>query len=845
MENKNTVNEYRIIKKNGEIIRVRISSTPRLEKGSFRGLRGILSDVTEKHRFEKSLLESEARFHAIFDNALDGILLVDPETFGFSLANESICKMLGYRCDEITRLGVKDIHPEAEREKVFETFSKMANRELDSARDVPVVRRDGGVFYADISGSYVQIDGRDNILCIFRDVSERRWTESFLGIQHDLGLGLLSASNLRDAFYHMLNTVLQFDEIDCGGIYQVLENGDLKLIAHIGLSEEFVNFVSQIKADDPNIKKLMKGTALYGKYESIIFRPDDVRLREGLLALSSIPIVSNGRTIAVMNQASRKVDKFSAATRMALETIAAQVGGAIARIISADELCESEDRYGKLVEFLPEGVMVFAGGVLRFVNSSGLRILGADVRSYLNGKSLGDIFGAIDECKLRIMAESGLGQGYKHRQEIIRLDGSSGVIDFSAIKISYEGKDSILVMFRDAGEMIRQEEERRKIEEQMRHTQKLESLGVLAGGIAHDFNNLLTAILGHADLAMLETAVDSPMRDSLREIINGAKRAADLARQMLSYSGRGSIEMVPVDLGTIIREMAGILEVSISKKTRLIFDFENDLPAVEADPSQLRQVIMNLIVNASESLGMESGIISVKLGKMFCRTGYFDDAFMGHKMPEGEYVFIEVSDTGCGMDENTRQRMFDPFFTTKFTGRGLGLAAVLGIVKGHNGDIKVESSSGKGTKFRIYLPSSRNNPEHHAVEYHEPGAWQGNGTVLLVDDDEDIRLLGKRMLSRLGYNTLLAADGYEALSIFGKHAEKIACVILDLTMPIMDGDEALVEMRKISENIPAVISSGYSQNETRARIDEIGRVVFLQKPYQLKNLEESLRSLMG
>jgi PAS domain S-box-containing protein len=392
----------------------------------------------------------------------------------------------------------------------------------------------------------------------------------------------------------------------------------------------------------------------------------------------------------------------------------------------------------------------------------------------------------------------------------------------------------------------RAEEERARLEDQMREVQKLESLGVLAGGIAHDFNNLLMAILGNADLALLSLSPASPAHPKLEQIVRASQRAADLCGQMLAYSGKGRFVVGRYDLPEIVQEMAQILKVSVSKKVALRYFFAADLPAVEVDATQMRQVIMNLITNASEALGDQSGFISVSTGVMDCDRAYLAESYLDDKLPEGKYVYLEVADTGSGIDEETRRRIFDPFFTTKFTGRGLGLAAVLGIVRGHQGAIKVYSEVGQGTTFKILLPAREWAPGDRG-----PSAAQSvpplsrGGTILLVDDDPEVRDVGSQMLERLGFKVLTAAHGREGLKVFQEYGGGIDCVILDLTMPEMGGEEVFRELRRLRSNVRVILSSGYNEQEVTQRFAGKGLAGFIQKPYRVANLQEVLNRILG
>ncbi len=276
---------------------------------------------------------------------------------------------------------------------------------------------------------------------------------------------------------------------------------------------------------------------------------------------------------------------------------------------------------------------------------------------------------------------------------------------YSLSKLVIKDKPHLLVIGRDVTEEKLIADENRKIETQMLHVQKLESLGVMAGGIAHDFNNILTAILGNAELALRQIFPDSGAHAHLRNIEISARRAADLARQMLAYSGKGFFVIEQLDVNAIITEMSRMLDVSISKKATMHLNLAPDLPSVRVDTTQIRQVIMNLVINASEAIGDQSGDITITTGMQKCDEAFLSELWLNDKLEGGPYVYCEVADTGCGMDRDTIDKIFDPFFTTKFTGRGLGMAAVLGIVRGHKGTIKVCSEQGKGSNFKVFLPA--------------------------------------------------------------------------------------------------------------------------------------------
>ena len=427
-------------------------------------------------------------------------------------------------------------------------------------------------------------------------------------------------------------------------------------------------------------------------------------------------------------------------------------------------------------------------------------------------------------------------------------NGAEFLLIWNVTRLMGVGGEAIGVIAsgQDITEAKRLDDERRALEAKVQHAQKLESLGVLAGGIAHDFNNLLVGILGNASLALTDLPDESPLRELIADIETTALRAADLTKQMLAYSGKGRFVVHAVDVNTLVREMAHLLQTVISKRAALRFDFAAELPDVEADGTQLRQIVMNLITNASDAIGGEDGVITLRTGvrhatREFLRSSYVDD-----ELPEGQYAFIEVADTGCGMDEETQARIFDPFFSTKFTGRGLGLAATLGIVRGHRGTIKVRSVPQSGTTFTVLLPCLRRaDPTSDDAVPARRERFRGSGAVLVIDDDETVRSVAQHMLERSGCTVLTARDGCEGVSMFGASKEEVALVLLDLTMPTLGGEEAFRAMRQIRPDVRVVLMSGYSSHELAARYAAEGLAAFIQKPFRVEELEACLTAVLS
>ncbi len=396
----------------------------------------------------------------------------------------------------------------------------------------------------------------------------------------------------------------------------------------------------------------------------------------------------------------------------------------------------------------------------------------------------------------------------------------------------------------DITDRVRGEEERRRIEQQLMHSQKLESLGVLAGGIAHDFNNLLVGVLGNAGLAMSEVPMTSPAQASLRQIETAAMRAADLTRQMLAYSGKGRFIVQPLDLSAAVEETISLLQSVISKRAVMRFDLAKGLPAIEADATQIRQITMNLITNASDAIGDRSGVIMVRTGMMQADAAYLRESLHGEELTPGPYAYVEVSDNGIGMDRETQQRIFDPFFSTKFTGRGLGLAAVLGIVRGHRGAIRIYSEPGKGSNFKALFPTTDREIPDDERHHERRSDFRGEGTVLVVDDDETVRTVARMALERVGFTIIEAEDGRAGVTAYKARAADIRLVLLDLTMPHMGGEEALRELRAMAPDLSVVLMSGYNSQEVTTQFVGHGLAGFLQKPFRIPLLLSTVREIL-
>ena len=405
------------------------------------------------------------------------------------------------------------------------------------------------------------------------------------------------------------------------------------------------------------------------------------------------------------------------------------------------------------------------------------------------------------------------------RRETLELEFEDRLLNIAVDPIFGEDGNPI-----GAVQIVSDITEHRKLEEQFRDAQKFETVGTLAAGVAHDFNNLLTSIMGNASLSLMDVEEGSVLHGRLNDVVRASQRAAELTQQLLAYSGKGRHYLQRAELSSIVRGMGGLIDAVVPKKVRIDWKLAGALPQIEADTNQLQQLVLNLVSNAAEAIGDGAGVICIA-------TGVEDGA-----------PYLEVTDNGCGMDAETKARIFDPFFTTKFTGRGLGLAAVAGIVRGHKATIEVNSTIGQGSTFRVVFPVEAVSGSPDAAP--AKAAALGQQTVLVVDDEDMVRRIAKASLEIRGYRVLLANNGVEAIRMASQHPE-IGLVLLDLTMPVMSGEEAADRILQVRPGVKLLVSTGYGQREAAARFNRKNVHGFLHKPYTSKQLADRIEALLA
>ncbi len=428
--------------------------------------------------------------------------------------------------------------------------------------------------------------------------------------------------------------------------------------------------------------------------------------------------------------------------------------------------------------------------------------------------------------------------------EILDRGGEKQAVEVNASYVEFNGREVMCAIARDITPRRAAEQERQRLQDQLQETQRLESLGVLAGGVAHDFNNLLTAILGNASLA--RDCLDKPAQagDFITQVENAANQAAGLCRQMLAYAGRGHVRTEAVQLPGLITESARLLEMTVACRARLELKLDEGLPPIMADASQVRQIVMNLVHNASEAIPHHHGQIRIAARAVTIDAAMIATARVRAAAQPGPGVTLSVSDNGAGMDRSTLERIFEPFFTTKFTGRGLGLPAVLGIVRSHRALLHVESTVGKGSTFRVTFPAATEEQLPERLRPVQTATPFEGGCALIVDDEEAVRRVATQVLERLGFTVEVAVDADSALRGFTINANRFALMLVDMTMPGADGATLLAELRQRGITSPAILMSGHSDEQIRRRIEADPACRFLHKPFDLTSLRDCVRAAL-
>lgn len=816
--------EAELIAKDGRRVPMEVSTRPILRNGQPVAVQGIARDITERKKAEEALRASEERYRLIFEGSRDGIVFLDTENRR-EFANHRLVEIHDYTEEELEGKSVMSfVHPEDLPRIQENNRRRLAGESFEHTYEFRLIHKDGHP--VDVEGTFNAIKRDDKVIgvCgIIRDISARKRTEAELELIHAYAPCILWRGDveLRDGKYYWSIRVVNPEAAQ--RLLPIEQRPD----------EDYFDALAK------NRWEFKEETRQLDKDAARAFSEGESHLQH------SFPCRRIDGEIRWIYE-----DAYIQAAGPERWQVVGVSTDITDRRKGEEEIKQALSLLAATLESTADGILVvdFKGKVLSY-NKKFLdlwRIPTSVVETNDDSALLQFVLDQLSDPKGFLEKVQEL-YAHPERESHDTVDFKDGrVFERFSQPQWIDGKSVGRVWsFRDVTERKKAEEDRLLMERQMQQAQQLESLGVLAGGIAHDFNNILMAILGHADLALDEISPSSPVHDSLQEIEKASRRAAELCRQMLAYSGRGKFVVDTMALCDLIDEMAHLLRTSISKNAVLNLNLDRQAPLIRGDATQIRQIILNLIVNASEAVAERGGAITVTTGTAECARPDFADTILGDDLPEGLYVCLEVSDTGSGMDKETLEHIFEPFFTTKFTGRGLGLSAVLGIVRGHRAALSVRSEVGKGTTFRILFPAAEGNAtafgdEDLLVEE----AWRGTGKILLVDDEETVRVIGKRMLERLGYEVLTANDGREALRIYRDQGKEIDLVLLDLTMPNMNGEAAHRELRRLDPGVRVILSSGYTEQDVAMRFERKHAVRFLQKPYTLAALRDCLRLSM-
>ena len=807
--------EYRLVHRDGRILTVRDDCTSTIDPATGRiSSRGVITDITE-------LRESQASFQAFLERLPIVAYSEMPKSeVPFLYIGPEVETLTGYPPADFLaddRLFERLVHP-ADRRNQLEGYGVAG---LPYLAEYRLVHRDGRTIWVR-DRAVTELDESGAVIAIH-------------GFLVDITAERESAAALAEAGDRFQRLVENLPLVTYVALAEPTESNDQVVLYVSPQVETMLGYRPEVLTADPAF------------FRGLVHADDVERVYAAWLADPRAPSLTDYRLIAADGRVIWVRDITTTVPGRPGEPDLRQ--GTLTDITEArnaqDALAAAEERYRTLIERLP---------LVTYVDRLADRIRGDNRSTFLSPqveRLLGrtpDDFRDDPSLWRRMVHPDDVDRAYVHYEpgqsgedileyRMIRADGETiWVREGTSIVSDAPGETSLVQGY------IVDITEAKRANEALVRAQKLEGLGGLAGGIAHDFNNLLVSILGNAELALLDVSPDeTDVRDSIVQVEVAARRAADLCRQLLAYSGGGQFIVEPLSVNGLVTEIVDLLRIAIGKGVALTLRLGDDVPAVEADATQLRQVVLNIVVNASDAIGAADGQITITTARTALHASDIAALHGATEMTPGEYVTIDISDTGTGMDQETLRRIFDPFFTTKFAGRGLGLAAVLGIVSGHRGGIAVESERGRGSRFRIHLPPT-GRPVRTEVGP-MPSTERRTGRILVVDDEPSVRAVARRMLERVGWSVEEVSSGLEAVDRITRGREgapAIDAVLLDLTMPVLDGHGALVRIRQLSDTLPVVLMSGYAESDARGRSRNGGPAGFVQKPFTPSELTTAI-----
>jgi len=794
--------EVRIVQSTDRIKWIQLTSRPSAQQVDSQFIwSGVILDITDRKRAEEALKESEKKYRAYFNLPQVGIAITSPDK-GWIEANQALCDLLGFGWEELRSLTWSELTYPDDLETDLPLFQRVMQGEIDNyAMDKRFVRKDGGIVWVALSVHCIRNDdgGVECFIAHLNDITDRKEAEK--AVKRSESMQKKMVANIGDVI--------------------------------VNIDQDGIN-----KYKSPNIEKLFgwKPEDVVGASTWENVHPEDLESAQNFFrALIREPnAVGTTECRYKCKDGSYRWIQFTGSNLLHDSDIRGILGNyhdITERKKAEQSLRESETRFKALHNASFGGIAIHDKGIILECNQGLSEITGYSVTELIGMDGL-----MLIAEKSRNTVMNNIVTSYEKPYEAtgLRKNGEEFPLRIEARNIPYKGKNVRTVEFRDITEQ-------KKIEEQLRQTQKMDTIGTLAGGIAHDFNNILFPIIGYSEMLLEDAPEDSSQRASLNEINIAALRARDLVKQILTFSRQDSVEVKLIKIQPIIKEALKLVRSTIPTSISIKQYIQTDPIIIKADPTQIHQILMNLATNAFHAMEDTGGVLKVDLREI----EFGEKDVLSPGMESGPYVCLAVADTGIGMDEDLIDKIFDPFFSTKEHGKGtgMGLSVVHGIVQGTGGGIQVNSKLGEGTEFCVYLPVVKNSSDKKETQPKEP-ILTGTERILLVDDEEAIVFMEKQMLERLGYQVVSRTSSVEALEAFLAYPDKFDVVITDMAMPNMSGHQLASELIKIRPDIPVLLCTGFSENMTEEKAASLGIKDFLMKPIVMQDLSKKVREVL-